>query len=223
MLTQRLHYHDFWRILFLSHPKQILNVLLMTLSDTLSYGLTFEQAGSWRNKIFSHLHITSHCLLQLVWLFITTSSWGSFCSRPTQEGDLYPVGRHEGVEEVRCSVQFCGNAHAPPLARTNPSEFGNSPEPCRGGGVQREPEWEAHIVHCGTPPAPARRHNSQGHGELGQRTSRLPTGRAGWEKKEGKFPKCLHLCERGWWNVLFEEIHGVSSLVNTNHVHVSGA
>lgn len=45
----------------------------------------------------------------------------------------------------------------------------------------------------GTPPAPAQRHNSQGHGELGQRTSKLPTVRAGGEK-EGKFPECLCLC-----------------------------
>lgn len=44
-------------------------------------------------------------------------------------------------------------------------------------------------MHGGTPAAPARRHNSQGHGELGQRTCRLPTARAGSAKKEAKFPQ----------------------------------
>lgn len=98
----------------------------------------------------------------------------------------------------------------------NPSEFGNSPEPCRGGGVQREPEWEAHIVHHGTPPAPAWRHNSQGHGELGQRTSRLPTGRAGWEKR-GKVSE-VSLSTRKM--CLLGDINEFSWSVNTNYGNV---
>lgn len=158
----------------------------------LPYGLTFaRESRMWKNTILSHLHITSHCLLQLVWLFITTSSRASHCSRPIR-GKWFISGRLSWGKEVRCFGAVLWQRERSPARMDNPSEFGNSPEPCRGGGVQREPEWEAHIVHRRTPPAPARRHNSQGHGELGQRTSRLPTVRAGWEeknKKRGKVSK----------------------------------
>lgn len=53
----------------------------------------------------------------------------------------------EEGEEVRC----VGAAAPPPPHHNhpltdNPSEFGDSPEPCGGGGVRRVPEHEAHIV-----------------------------------------------------------------------------
>lgn len=162
-------------------------LLLTSLSWHHTLWFNLCKSRMWENKILSHLHTTSHCLLQLVWLFITTSSQASHCSRPIQESDLYPVDCLEGRkwDVWSGSVVTCTRS---PTRMDNPSELGNSPEPCRGGGVQREPEWEAHIVHRGTPPAPAWRHNSQGHGELGQRTSKLPTVRAGWGKK-GKVSK----------------------------------
>ena len=73
----------------------------------------------WENKILSHLHITSHCLLQLVWLFITTSSRASHCSRPIQESDLYPVdclgGRKWDVWSSSVVTCTLPHSHGQPL------------------------------------------------------------------------------------------------------------
>lgn len=159
----------------------------------------------------SHLHITSQCL-QLVWLSVTSSP--PFVVANPGEWFIYQIGCHPWGKVVRCSEVFCCNNQTdsspplhpppyplPPPLTDNPSELGNSPEPCRGDGVQREPEWEAHIVHDGTPAAPARRHNSQGHGELGQRTSELPTVRASRGKGES-FQKCLSVYANSMWNLL---------------------
>lgn len=54
-------------------------------------------------------------------------------------------------------------ANHPPM--DNPSEFGDPPEPGGGGGSlsERRTLWRR-----GTPAAPACRHDSQGHAELGQ-------------------------------------------------------
>lgn len=49
----------------------------------------------------------------------------------------------EEGEKGRCFGAAASPNH--PLT-DNPSEFGDSPEPCGGGGVRREPEREAHIV-----------------------------------------------------------------------------
>lgn len=147
------------------------------------FNLGFNLCNSrmWKERDLQSSPHTSHCLSQLVTLSITSSQASIVASQSRNVIYIRPAAMGEGSEMFGAVPYY----HACSPTRTdNPLEFGNSPEPCRGGGVLREPEWEAHIVHRRTPPAPARRHNSQGHGELGQRTSKPPTGRAGWEKKK---------------------------------------
>ncbi len=98
---------------------------------------------------------------------------------------------------MRCLEWFCGNMHAPPLARTTPQSLATLQSHAGAAEYSRSLS-EKHTLCTAGPHQPRPEGTTLKDMEnWGRELPGFPlVGQA--EKKEGKFPKCVCLCERSW-------------------------
>lgn len=139
------------------------------------------------------MHITSHCLSQLLWLFITTSSHHLIVAGQARKVTyIYPVIYHRGRkwDVWRGSVLACTHTHS---HTTTPQSLANL-QSHAGVAEYSGSLNEKHTLCTAGPDQPRPEGTTLKDIEnWGRELPSFPL--AGQAEKKGKFPKCLWLSE----------------------------
>lgn len=143
---------------------------LMLLLRIVTFVLTFARGKRIKEKAKILICLNVVSLLVAIRRIFSDGSFPSICC--SQRGDFYQVGSREGGG----GGEMFGSSCPPPPSRTTPQSLATLQSHAGVAGVRREPERGAHCSTAGPQqlrPAGTTLKDT----ELGQRTSRLPTGR----------------------------------------------